>query len=92
MSHFTDRVLKVVRNIPQGQTRSYKEVAEHAGSPGAYRTVGSILKKNQDFKVPCHRVIQSSGKAGYYNGLRGTSKEEILFQEKIRLNNNRKQM
>lgn len=82
MSTFTLRVLEIVRNIPQGKTLSYKEVAKLAGNPGAYRAVGSVMKRNQDMSVPCHRVVQSNGKPGQYNGLRGASKETLLARER----------
>ncbi len=67
---FKEKVLEVVKNIPRGKTLSYKEVAEKAGSPHAYRIVGSIMKGNHDSSVPCHRVIKSDGTLGEYN--RGT--------------------
>jgi O-6-methylguanine DNA methyltransferase len=65
---FKEKVLKVVRRIPKGNIMSYKEVAVAVGSPRAYRAVGNIMNKNRDPKVPCHRVIKSSGEAGGYNG------------------------
>src|SRR5690606_33641518 len=43
---FSEKVLRVVSKIPKGKTLSYKEVAKKAGSPGAFRAVGSVLKKN----------------------------------------------
>lgn len=64
---FTERVKKVVSSIPKGKTMTYKEVAQKAGSPNASRAVGSILKKNYDPKIPCHRVIRSDGITGEYN-------------------------
>ncbi len=64
---FKKRVLNIVKNIPRGQTLSYKEVAEHAGSPRAYRKVGSIMKENHDESIPCHRVIKSDGTIRQYN-------------------------
>ncbi|MDP3957836.1 MAG: MGMT family protein, partial [bacterium] len=39
----------------------------------AYRAVGSILKKNFDPAIPCHRVIKSDGSLGEYN--RGVSEK-----------------
>ena len=41
MSEFEDKVLKIVKKIPPGKTLSYKQVAEKAGSPKAWRAVGS---------------------------------------------------
>lgn len=64
---FAESVYAVVRKIPRGETRTYKQVAEAAGRPNAFRAVGNILNKNHDPAVPCHRVIRSDGKAGGYN-------------------------
>lgn len=64
---FRDRVFAVVRTIPKGETMTYKEVAQEAGSPGAYRAVGTILSTNYDPDIPCHRVIRSDGRLGEYN-------------------------
>lgn len=78
---FKEKVLEVVLNIPKGTTLTYKEVAKLSGSPNAFRVVGTILKQNQNKKIPCHRVVRSDGTVGQYNGLRGTSKKEILKRE-----------
>jgi len=76
---FRDRVFSVVKKIPRGKTFTYKQVALAAGSPGASRAVGSILKKNFDPKIPCHRVIRSGGKLGHYN--RGAGNKEIILRK-----------
>lgn len=65
---FAKRVYSVVAQIPKGRTLTYKQVAQAAGRPGAYRAVGNILNKNCDPSIPCHRVVRSDGKAGGYNG------------------------
>lgn len=83
---FKERVLEVIRHIPEGETLSYKEVSLLAGVVGAARAVGSICKKNTDKTVPCHRVIRSDGKVGEYNGLRSgakgkSAKADILKSE-----------
>ena len=64
---FREKVLEIVRNIPKGSVMTYKTVAFLAGSPRACRTVGSIMSKNFDESIPCHRVIRSDGKLGEYN-------------------------
>ncbi len=81
MKTFTEKVITVVTKIPKGKVMTYREVAQKAGSPKASRAVGSIMAKNTDFNVPCHRVIRSDGTIGPYNGLRGNSKEKILRDE-----------
>jgi O-6-methylguanine DNA methyltransferase len=57
---------------------TYKEVAERAGRPGAYRAVGNILNKNYDPEIPCHRVIRSDGQMGGYN--RGTAQKIAILK------------
>ena len=81
---FTQRVLKIVSHIPRGETMTYAQVAEAAGSPGAARAVGSVMKYNYDPTIPCHRVIRSDGKLGEYN--RGASKKEELLKEEGAIN------
>jgi methylated-DNA-[protein]-cysteine S-methyltransferase len=64
---FKEKVYNVVAKIPKGATMTYKEVAQRAGSPNAYRAVGNIMNRNPDTKrVPCHRVVRSDGDTGGY--------------------------
>lgn len=83
MKTFKERVLEVVKEIPLDKTMSYKEVAKKSGSPLAWRAVGSILNKNYDPKIPCHRVIYANGKIGGYN--RGISKKNYLLKKEKRI-------
>jgi O-6-methylguanine DNA methyltransferase len=64
---FTQKVYNIVSKIPKGKTLTYKQVAKKAGNEKAMRAVGTILSKNFDAKIPCHRVIRSDGKTGKYN-------------------------
>jgi AraC family transcriptional regulator of adaptative response/methylated-DNA-[protein]-cysteine methyltransferase len=64
---FQLRVWQELRQIPRGETRSYREIAEAVGTPGAARAVGSACGKNPvGIVVPCHRVIASDGGLGGY--------------------------
>lgn len=83
MSDFAERVRKIVRSIPKGSTMTYGLVAQRAGKPGAARAVGTIMAKNDDTSVPCHRVIRSDGKIGDYNGINGPSKRDLLISEGV---------
>lgn len=79
---FTDDVYKVVKKIPKGKVLTYKQVAEKAGRPNAFRAVGNILNKNYNPEIPCHRVVRSDGTAGGYN--RGADKKmQRLKQEQV---------
>ena len=67
MTLFAAKVYRAVLSIPLGQVRSYKWVAQKAGSPRAFRAVGQILKRNPyPLIIPCHRVIRNDGKKGGY--------------------------
>jgi O-6-methylguanine DNA methyltransferase len=68
----TDFQLKVwnaLQQIPFGERRSYREIAQSIGRPKAVRAVGSANGSNPiSLIVPCHRVINSDGKLGGYGG------------------------
>jgi O-6-methylguanine DNA methyltransferase len=57
--------------IPYGETRSYRDIAQAIGHPHAFRAVGMSNNRNPvAIVVPCHRVIASSGSlCGYGGGL-----------------------
>jgi O-6-methylguanine DNA methyltransferase len=57
----------------------YKEVAQRAGRPRAWRAVGSILNRNRNPEIPCHRVIRFDGQLGDYN--EGNKKKRVLLQK-----------
>lgn len=82
---FKDMVYGVVRKIPKGKYMTYKEVAIKIGKPNASRAVGTVLSKNYDLAIPCHRVIRSDGKLGGYNRGGITKKIKILQEEGVTL-------
>ena len=76
---FQKRVYEFVKRIPKGKVVTYAKVAKSIGYPGAYRAVGSVLNKNYDPKIPCHRVVRSDGKLGKYN--RGADQKRRLLEK-----------
>lgn len=57
-TEFQNKVWQALLDIPYGQTRSYKQIAEVINSPRAYRAVGNACNKNNLLIiVPCHRVV-----------------------------------
>ena len=67
LPEFQRKVLLKVCEIPLGEVRSYKWVAEQIGEPKKVRQVGWALSKNPyPFFIPCHRVIRSDGSLGGY--------------------------
>ena len=62
-------VWEALRSIPFGETRSYSQVADMVGRPGAARAVGGANGCNRlPLVVPCHRVISADGSLGGFNG------------------------
>lgn len=68
---FQKKVWLALREIPYGETRTYKDIALMAGCPKGFRAVGLANNRNPiAVIVPCHRVIGSDGKlTGYAGGL-----------------------
>jgi len=79
MFDFKKKVYKIVKKIPMGKTRSYKEVAFLIGRPKAWRAVGNILNQNKNPKIPCHRVVKEDGRVG---GYRCGAKKKITLLKK----------
>ena len=75
---FQNRVWKALCEIPYGETRSYKQIAEAIGNPKAVRAVGMANNRNPLLVlVPCHRVIGCNGQlVGYAAGL---NKKQFLL-------------
>ena len=75
-------VWEALRRIPFGETRSYSQVADMIGRPGAARAVGGANGCNRvPLVVPCHRVIAADGSLGGFNG--GLHlKERLLAHER----------
>jgi len=78
-SRFEERVWAALRQIPQGETRSYSEVARQVGSPRGARAVARACAENPAAVViPCHRVIEAAGTLGGYGG--GVSRKRALLE------------
>jgi AraC family transcriptional regulator of adaptative response/methylated-DNA-[protein]-cysteine methyltransferase len=78
---FQQQVWEALKNIPYGETRSYKQVAESVGKPTASRAVARACATNPVAIVtPCHRVVRENGDlSGYRWGVE--RKREILATE-----------
>jgi methylated-DNA-[protein]-cysteine S-methyltransferase len=68
-SAFQRQVWAALVAIPWAETRSYGEIAAALGMPGGARAVGGANHDNPvAILVPCHRVVQVSGRLGGYAG------------------------
>jgi len=77
----TDFQLKVwesLLTIPMGKLSTYGNLAREIGTPNASRAVGTAIGSNPvAFLIPCHRVIQSTGKIGGYRW--GTDRKQMMI-------------
>ncbi|THP10192.1 bifunctional DNA-binding transcriptional regulator/O6-methylguanine-DNA methyltransferase Ada, partial [Klebsiella pneumoniae subsp. pneumoniae] len=78
---FQLQVWQALRQIPAGETRSYRQVAEHIGQPRAVRAVaGACAANSLAVIVPCHRVVREDGALSGYRW--GTArKAQLLARE-----------
>ncbi|MHC8343976.1 methylated-DNA--[protein]-cysteine S-methyltransferase [Pseudomonas sp. RT6P73] len=80
-SVFQRRVWEVLRQIPVGETASYRDIAQRLGQPSAFRAVANACGANPvAVIVPCHRVLRQDGSLGGYRwGLE--RKRQLLDRE-----------
>ncbi|HMV72765.1 MAG TPA: methylated-DNA--[protein]-cysteine S-methyltransferase [Pseudomonadales bacterium] len=78
-TEFQRKVWTALRDIPAGQTWSYRELATRIGQPKAVRAVGMANGANLiSIVVPCHRVIGSDGSLTGYGG--GLQRKQWLLE------------
>lgn len=81
---FHRKVYEALRLVKAGEITTYGELAKCAGSPLASRAVGQAMARNPlPILIPCHRVLNSSGKLGGFSAYGGTdTKIKLLSIEK----------
>ncbi|WP_298436136.1 methylated-DNA--[protein]-cysteine S-methyltransferase [uncultured Jannaschia sp.] len=66
---FQQEVWRALRDIPQGRTRSYGEIAAAIGRPKGAQAVGQANGANPiPIVIPCHRVVANDGGIGGFSG------------------------
>jgi len=81
LRQFQQSVLQATYEIPYGETRTYKEIAEQIGRPRAARAVGRAEATNpMPLVLPCHRVIGRDGKLHGYGLGEGVKTKEWLLR------------
>jgi len=81
-TEFQKKTWQLLREIPIGETRTYRQQSEFLGNPKAIRAVGTANGINKmAILIPCHRVIGSNGElVGYAGGI--WRKQKLLELEK----------
>jgi AraC family transcriptional regulator of adaptative response/methylated-DNA-[protein]-cysteine methyltransferase len=77
-TEFQVKVWRALLDIGYGETKSYEQMAWAVGSPRAVRAVGTANGQNRiAIVLPCHRVVNKSGKLGGYGG--GLWRKQLLL-------------
>ncbi|MDF2923431.1 MAG: hypothetical protein K0R57_2345 [Paenibacillaceae bacterium] len=62
MTPFTEAVIAIITNIPEGKVMTYGQIARGAGSPRGARQVVRILHSmSTKYKLPWYRVVNAQG-------------------------------
>ena len=80
---FQQRVWQALRDIPAGETVSYRELAERIGAPAAVRAVaGACAANTLAVAIPCHRVVRNDGALSGYRW--GVERKRALLERERR--------
>jgi methylated-DNA-protein-cysteine methyltransferase-like protein len=88
---FKERVYEETARVPRGAVSTYGEIAVMAGHPGAARAVGNALHDNPyEGVIPCHRVVNASGRPAANFGFGGSEEQlRLLREEGVEIRNGR---
>lgn len=79
LTDFQRSVLREMKRIPYGETRTYGDIARTLDTRG-FQAIGSACGKNPFLLIyPCHRVLGSNGPGGFAHGL--SMKGQLLALE-----------
>ncbi len=85
-TEFYRKVWFVLKEVPYGETRTYRWLAEKLGKPSACRAVGQALSRNPiPIVFPCHRIIESDGSIGGYSSGFDIKRRLLEFEYYVKL-------
>ncbi|MBU3143858.1 MGMT family protein [Clostridium sp. CF012] len=84
MEPFTERVVEIIKGIPEGKVMTYGQIAALAGSPRGARQVVRVLHTlSEKYKLPWHRVINSKGEISIVDYESRNLQKELLESEGV---------
>ncbi|MBD0382621.1 MGMT family protein [Paenibacillus sedimenti] len=90
MTSFTERVIAIIRTIPEGKVMTYGQIARQAGSPRGARQVVRILHAmSKKYNLPWHRVINSKGEISLQEDEAFQMQSFLLQAEGVEVTNDR---
>lgn len=89
INSFTEKVVQVIKSIPEGKVATYGQIAAVAGNPRAARQVVRVLNScSKKYNLPWHRVINSKGHISLPEGGGFEEQKMRLEQEDINMDEN----
>jgi methylated-DNA-protein-cysteine methyltransferase related protein len=84
---FTEFVVNIIKNIPQGRVMSYGMVAACAGNPRGARQVAWILHSSSEkYDLPWHRVVNRLGEISFRSAEGNSLQRQLLEAEGVHFN------
>lgn len=86
---FTDRVRRIIAQIPCGKVSNYGIIARRAGSASGARQVARILHSSSaKYNLPWHRVVNRKGQISLAPGRGFERQKKLLEEENVFLDGN----
>jgi methylated-DNA-protein-cysteine methyltransferase-like protein len=86
MDSSVERIVEVLRSIPEGTVASYGEVAEAAGVPRGARLVARVLSSmSRKHGLPWHRVVRADRRIALPRGGGFELQKALLEAEGLRV-------
>jgi methylated-DNA-protein-cysteine methyltransferase-like protein len=84
MKPFTERVVRLIRDIPAGRVMTYGQIARHAGGPRGARQVVRILHAMSGrHGLPWHRVVNARGEVAIPDAVGRETQIGLLRREGV---------
>lgn len=89
MEPFTEKVVEIIKGIPQGKVMTYGQIATLSGNRRGARQVSRILHTlSKKLNLPWYRVINSKGEISIKDYESFNLQRLFLKSEGIKFNNN----
>ena len=83
-TEFTEDVIRLISNIPEGKVLSYGMIAAIAGRPRGARQVTRILSSSsRKYNLPWHRVVNAQGKISIKDPHFYAEQKQLLIAEGV---------
>jgi methylated-DNA-protein-cysteine methyltransferase-like protein len=85
---FTEQVIEIIREIPEGRVATYGGIAALAGNPRAARQIVRILHTcSEQENLPWWRVVNREGRIALNPGYGYEEQEDLLLAEGVGFSN-----